>query len=73
MFIRSAVCFLQRIMTNSVTMKKDKNTKCDPCEQKFEEGVREIVDQVEGYTRKERADKQKEVAAAFTAEGKEKK
>lgn len=54
-------------------MKKDKNTKCDPCEQKFEEGVREIVDQVEGYTRKERADKQKEVAAAFTAEGKEKK
>lgn len=48
-------------------MKENMNTKCDPCEQKFEDGVKEIVDQVEGYTRKEHADKEKEVDAAFQA------
>lgn len=48
-------------------MKEDKNTKCDPCEQQFEEGVKEIVDQVEGYTPKEHTAKEKEVEAAFPA------
>ncbi len=46
-------------------MKENENTKCDPCEQQFEDGVKEIVDQVEGYSRKEHDDKEKEVDAAF--------
>lgn len=46
-------------------MKEDKNTKCDPCEEQFEEGVKEMVDQVEGYTPNEHDQKEKEVEAAF--------
>lgn len=46
-------------------MKENENTKCDPCEQQFEEGVKEMVDRVEGYNGQEHAEKEKEVDAAF--------
>lgn len=46
-------------------MEENKNTKCDPCEQRFEEGIDQIVDQVEGYTREEHTDKEREVTTAF--------
>ncbi len=47
--------------------KEQENAKCDPCEQQFEENVHEIVNEVEGYTDKDRKKKEKEVEEAFTA------
>lgn len=42
-----------------------KNGKCDPCEERFEENVDEIVDEVEGYSDEDRRKKEKEVEEAF--------
>ena len=47
--------------------KEQENAKCDPCERKFEENVHELVNEVEGYTDKDRRNKQKEVEDAFAA------
>lgn len=44
---------------------KDRNETCDPCEERFEEGIREIVDEVEGYSPEEHVEKKEEVHAAF--------
>ena len=47
--------------------KEQENAKCDPCERKFEENVHELVNEVEGYTDKDRRNKEKEVEDAFAA------
>lgn len=48
--------------------KKDRYETCDPCEERFEEGIREIVDEVEGYSPEEHVEKKEEVNAAFAAD-----
>lgn len=48
--------------------KEQENTKCDPCEQQFEENVHGIVNEVEGYTDKDHRKKEKEVEDAFATE-----
>lgn len=48
-------------------MKKQSNPKCDPCEQRFEDNVHNIVKEVEGYTPHERREKEREVEEAFPA------
>jgi len=48
---------------------KRKDGKCDPCEQRFEEGIREIVNEVEGYSPEEHVEKKEEVNAAFPTDG----
>lgn len=46
--------------------KRQQNGCCDECEQMFEDNVRELVDNVEGYTRKEHRDKSAEVHEAYS-------
>lgn len=48
-------------------MKKQSHLKCDPCEQRFEDNVHDIVKEVEGYTPHERREKEREVEEAFPA------
>lgn len=45
--------------------RKDRTETCDPCEERFENGIREIVDEVEGYSPEEHVEKKEEVNAAF--------
>lgn len=44
---------------------------CDPCEQNFVEEVDRLVEEVDGYTRKDRIEKKEEVEAAFSTEEKD--
>lgn len=56
---------------NRITMKNDKrqqNGCCDECEQMFEDNVQGLVDNVEGYTRKDHRDKSAEVHDAYSHE-----
>ena len=45
--------------------RKDRTETCDPCEERFGNGIREIVDEVEGYSPEEHVEKKEEVNAAF--------
>ncbi len=49
---------------------KEKET-CDPCERDFVEEVDRLVEEVDGYTRKDHIEKKEEVEAAFPTEGKD--
>ncbi len=44
----------------------DKKERCEPCDQSFGEKIKEIVDDVKNYTRKEYRNRKKEVEAAFS-------
>lgn len=48
-------------------MKNDKHAEdyCNECEQMFEDNVNGLVDEVEGYTRKDHHDKAEEVREAY--------
>ena len=46
-------------------MKNENNQKCDPCEQKFENNVDKMVNDVEGYTSSDHKAREKEVDGAF--------
>lgn len=48
-------------------MKKENNC-CDECEKDFERNIDRIVNEVDGYTEKDRHDKRKEVEKAFESE-----
>ncbi|MBC5616265.1 MULTISPECIES: hypothetical protein [Alistipes] len=48
-------------------MKENCNT-CDPCEENFWNEVKEIVDNVKNYTKKDHEEKKKEVQDAFSEE-----
>ena len=48
-------------------MKENCNT-CDPCEENFWNEVKEIVDNVKNYTKKDHEEKKKEVKDAFSEE-----
>jgi len=38
---------------------------CDPCEENFERNIDQMVGEVEGYSRKERDDRRREVEEAY--------
>lgn len=52
--------------------KREEKTKCDPCEERFEEHVRDLVNEVkEGHSLREHLRKREEVETAFAPEHKE--
>lgn len=55
---------------NIATMKKQ-SPKCDPCEERFEENIHEIVEQVEGHTCRDHEKKEKEMEKVFEQAGAE--
>lgn len=44
---------------------KKQSPKCDPCEERFEENIHEIVEQVEGHTCRDHEKKEKEMEKVF--------
>ena len=51
-----------------IKIKKDEQTTFTPSEQNFEDNIKELFDQVEDYTRKDRMRKEREVEEAFAAD-----
>ncbi|WP_203583398.1 hypothetical protein [Paludibacter sp. 221] len=49
---------------------KDKKETCTPCEAEFLEETQKLVDEVEGYNKKDHDAKKREVEAAFGKEDK---
>ncbi len=49
-------------------MKTTKKEECKPCQRSFGDKVREIVDDVKNYTRKEYRNRKREVEAAFSSD-----
>lgn len=54
-------------------MKENKNTACEPCEEKFERNIDELVREGEAPTAEERRRKEREIESAFAENGKERK
>ena len=54
-------------------MKENKNTACEPCEEKFERNIEELVREGEAPTAEERRRKEREIESAFAGDGKERK
>ena len=55
------------------TMKENKDTACEPCEQNFERNINRLVKEGKAPTPKARQQKEHEVKSAFAETGKERK